>query len=127
MPDLDETAAFWRTLSSDAAAGELRLQPDVAQQVHAACIAFIETLDALRFEANRLGYVSGCGDLPSALALAGKFERKAVGGVDALVTRFEQNITVVKLIQETVSHSVSRLVEEDRDLAGALPSVEGPR
>lgn len=127
MSDVDRTAAFWQSLSAEAASGELRLEPAVASQVHAACSTFIDTLHSLRSRANGLGFVSGCGDLPSALALAGKFEQKAVGGVDALVTRYEQNITVVKLIQETVSHSISRIVEEDRDLAAALPTVEGPR
>lgn len=118
---------LWQSLSADAANGSLRLQSDIAADLQKACQAMISELQSLSKVAQYLGRMSGYGDLPSALALAGKFERKAVGGVDALVTRFEQNITVVKLIQETVSHSVSRLVDEDRDLAGALPSVEGPR
>ncbi|MFH5209740.1 hypothetical protein ACHIPZ_16290 [Antrihabitans sp. NCIMB 15449] len=127
MPDEEPGVALWRDLSNEAAAGQLNLDPIVAKSVHDACEAFIEELSRLRQTARNQYVLTGYGDLPSAAALAGKFERKAVGGVDALVTRYEQNIAVVKLIQETVSHSISRIVDEDRDLAGALPSVEGPR
>ncbi|MBJ8345638.1 hypothetical protein [Antrihabitans sp. YC2-6] len=118
------TLEYWRRLSREAASGELNLDPAIAAEIQDACESFVSELQIAREKAAFLGNIVGIGGLDSANELAAKFVDKAVGP-GGLIERLEQNIDIVRLISETVSHSVKTTIEVDEAIGDALSSVTG--
>ena len=115
---------YWKNLAASAAAGEVELDPTVADDIRTASEEFIAGLQSLREQALRLGNISGVGGLDSAKELAQKFEQKAVGS-NGFVEHYEQMIEIVTLISETVSHSVKELAITDEAIGASIPGVGG--
>ncbi|MFD4180354.1 hypothetical protein [Rhodococcus sp. NPDC058514] len=91
----------WEAVGASVAAGDLYLEPGVASRCAKRCAEFAAELRALRDEAKALGRVDGFGPLPSGVALATKFAKKAVGGDYSMVDAIGDHIVEVERMQAT--------------------------
>ncbi|WP_430335054.1 hypothetical protein [Rhodococcus sp. ACT016] len=80
-------------------AGELFLEPGIAERCAARCDQLRDELMDLQRRATRLSRIEGLGHLPSGLALSRKFEQKASGGEYPLDQALADHITVVEQMQ----------------------------
>jgi hypothetical protein len=87
---------LWSELGTRAEAGELYLEPGVAQKCAQRCAELVAELDQIKRGANGLARIDGLGHLPSGTALARKFEQKASGGEYPLDQALADHITVVE-------------------------------
>lgn len=80
MADSNATAAEFRTLAGEAAAGRLVVEFDTAERCAKWCDDYITDLDALGGRSYRMVQVDSFGNLESAKALGQKFADLADGG-----------------------------------------------
>ncbi|MFI6433200.1 hypothetical protein [Rhodococcus oryzae] len=100
--------------------GDLYFEPKAAQRCAQRCAEFIDHLEKLQFEVKRLGKIDGFGDrLPSGVALATKFEKKASGGDYSMDQAITDHIKVVLEMQQTFEKiEAMYAASEDRGTAG---------
>ncbi|MFH5232655.1 hypothetical protein [Antrihabitans spumae] len=127
MPETDDTMHLWQRLAREAADGRLRLEEGVANEVSSACQDLIAGYRRLIYDAGNLQLIRGLGDIESGLQLAAKLSRKAVGGHDALIDRLEEHITIVTMIQQTVTTAAAKIQVEEDLLTSHLSSVDPTR
>ena len=92
--------ATWPALGNQVDKGTLFLERGSAQRCADACTTFIDQLRETRYAAERLGRADGFGSLPSGIALAAKFSRKAVGGPNSMVDVLTAHIAEVEAMRE---------------------------
>ncbi|WP_433611681.1 hypothetical protein [Prescottella agglutinans] len=86
----------WETLNGAVDAGELFMSDGVARECAKRCSDLIQELKDIQSKARSLEAVEGFGDrLPSGVALAQKFARKASGGEYSLDRAIADHIAVV--------------------------------
>ncbi len=86
----------WQQVGAAVEAGELFLEPGTARRCADRCDELIAQLKDMHLESQGLTKIDGFGDkLPSGLALAAKFERKASGGEYSLDQAITDHIAVV--------------------------------
>ncbi|MGO4203962.1 hypothetical protein AB4Z09_19850 [Rhodococcus sp. TAF43] len=90
----------WTTLATAVGEGQLYLEPGVAKNCAQKCDELLARMNALRDSAVRLAKIDGLGTLPSGVALAGKFERKASGGEYSLDRAIADHIVVVAQMRD---------------------------
>ncbi|QCQ90506.1 hypothetical protein [Rhodococcus sp. SGAir0479] len=101
----------WESLSGAVGAGELVMERGVARNCAERCSAFIEQLKGVQSKARSLESVDGFGGLlPSGVALAAKFERKATGGDYSLDRALADHIAVVEQMRSVFEAIESRYV-----------------
>jgi hypothetical protein len=79
MTNPDASQSAFGRVATQAATGELRLEPGVAETCIRACDEFLDKLDDLRTQSRQMSTLSAYGDLASAQALGLKFDKKALG------------------------------------------------
>lgn len=118
--------SVWEPLTIAAGAGELVLDRGTAQRCAAGCDQLIDKLRELRDRAAELAVVEGLGDrLPSAIALAAKFERKASGGEYSLDQALAEHIVEVEQMRDVFLTIESRYAAAEDANVAALNTV-GP-
>ncbi|WP_031938434.1 hypothetical protein [Prescottella defluvii] len=91
----------WSQLSSSVAAGELFFDGDTARRCADRCGQLIEQLKDVQLKGRSLSSVDGFGDrLPSGVALAAKFGRKASGGDYSLDQALADHIAEVEQMRD---------------------------
>lgn len=94
----------WAELSSAVTGGELYLEPDVARRCAERCDVLLDELRSIRVDAQRLSIMEGLGNLlPSGVALASKFEKKAAGADDSLDRVLDKHMSVVAQMRDLFS------------------------
>lgn len=93
------TTPSWGEISNLVDAGELFLEPGVAERCAARCAELHGRLVELQQDAKGLASIDGLGHLPSGVALARKFEQKASGGEYPLDQALADHIIVVEQMQ----------------------------
>ncbi|WP_238841309.1 hypothetical protein [Prescottella equi] len=123
MSALDEDG--WTALVAHASAGELYLEAGVAQACAARCDDLIRLLDGILSDAMGLTTVVGFGDrLPSGIALAAKFERKASGGDYALDDALADHIKEVQKMRDVFLAIENRYAATEEANTAAAGAVE---
>ncbi|WFR72822.1 hypothetical protein P9209_02620 [Prescottella defluvii] len=89
----------WPELGAMVDAGELFLEPGIAEKCAARCEQLRFELMDLERRTKRLASIDGFGHLPSGVALTRKFEQKASGGEYPLDQALTEHITVVEQMQ----------------------------
>ncbi len=118
--DMAREVPRWQHLAGEAKAGRLRLDPDIAVDLVKACDDRLDVLDTALREAKWLTTATGFGDLPSGLALAGKFSSKGHELIDVL----RQHIRVVNDMKAVFLYSIGKYHDADAAHAAALGSVQ---
>jgi hypothetical protein len=116
--DLAGQLKRWQQLKQQAVSGEFHMEQDIGEALRKRCETFLTELGILKNQAQLLDHLSGYGGLPSATTMQTKFEKKAVGGDshdtnDSAVTRLQQNIEVVQLMQDTYAAAIGKLQATD--------------
>ena len=111
----------WHHLQQQAETGDLRIDPDVAEQLAGHCDRLIGELEAIQTDAGKVTHLEGWGDLQSAKDLQRKFEQKAYDYIDVL----GQHIQVVTAMRDTYLTTVRRLTEQDHATSATLASTGG--
>ncbi|QBJ97899.1 hypothetical protein ERC79_19575 [Rhodococcus sp. ABRD24] len=89
--------AGWNQLIGAVDSGHLYLEPEVARRCAERCSEMVVKLKNMSLEAQGLAKLDGFGDqLPSGVALASKFERKATGGDYSLDQILNEHIGVIE-------------------------------
>ncbi|MCA2210135.1 hypothetical protein [Nocardia rosealba] len=118
-------ATHWRNLKTQAMNGEFKLEEDLGQALADVVSQYISDLEAQKFEAGTLSHLSGWGSLPSAEAIRGKYENKAVAGGshdpdDSAVKRLDQHIAIARDQRDTFLAAIGKLQAVDQQSAGAI-------
>lgn len=110
----------WGAMGSAIDSGHLYLEPEVAHRCAKRCSEFAAQLDEIKRGARVLGKIDGFGDrLQSAVTLATKFEKKAVGGNYSLEQAIDDHIKVVLEMQQTFEKIEAMYASsEERNRAG---------
>ncbi|MFZ2530406.1 MAG: hypothetical protein WAX14_22600 [Rhodococcus sp. (in: high G+C Gram-positive bacteria)] len=110
-------------LAQEAEAGRLFLQPDAAATCAQACTNFIEALNTLLDQADRLCCKEAFGHLPSAQALGQKFDDKATGP-GGLAEVLQQHIEVVTRMKALFEAAGKAYVEQEDENVRAFAAIE---
>ncbi|PTR22937.1 hypothetical protein C8K36_110120 [Rhodococcus sp. OK519] len=124
MPDFDADAGTWNQLADAAASGDLMLEAGAAARCAQRCSDLIEQLEALQGKALRLNKVEGLGTLPSGIALAEKFGRKASGGDYPLDRALVDHIVVIDRMRDVFLAIESRYAAAEESNTSAATAVE---
>lgn len=117
--------AGWRQLGESAAAGDLRLERGTAQRCAERCNALAARLKDIQYESKWLAKVEGLGDkLPSGIALAAKFERKALGGEYSLDQALAEHIAEVEQMRDVFLAIENRYAAAEEANTAAAAAVE---
>ncbi|RVW08352.1 hypothetical protein EGT67_17735 [Prescottella agglutinans] len=117
------TESVWSGLGVAAQSGNLVLERGTASRCATKCGELIDQLDGLRDSAVRLAKIDGFGSLPSGLALAAKFERKASGGDYALDQAIADHIRTVAEIRDVFLQIEARYTEAEEANTAATTAV----
>ncbi|MFD4181399.1 hypothetical protein [Rhodococcus sp. NPDC058514] len=90
----------WARVGAAVDAGHVYLEQGVARRCAQRCAEFIVELKGMQLGARGLATIDGFGDLPSGVALAAKFGKKAVGGDYSMDQALADHITVVQEMQQ---------------------------
>ncbi|RVW07838.1 hypothetical protein EGT67_20660 [Prescottella agglutinans] len=88
--------SLWSELGGLVDAGELFLEPGIAEKCAQRCAQLRVELEDLKWQSKDLTRIDGLGPLPSGVALARKFEQKATGGEYPLDQALADHIAVVE-------------------------------
>ncbi|WP_305094542.1 hypothetical protein [Prescottella sp. R16] len=113
----------WIELADAAASGELLLKRGTAQRCAEGCDRFIERLRELRDQTAELAMIEGLGTLPSGIALAEKFSKKASGGEYSMDRALADHIAVVEQMRDTFLAIEARYVSAEEANAAAVAGV----
>ncbi|MFQ6399132.1 hypothetical protein ACLMAJ_37580 [Nocardia sp. KC 131] len=117
--DIQSQMRRWEQLKQQAVVGEFKMQEGIGEALRSRCETFLTELKDMKEKAKDLDHLAGYGGLPSAQLLQGKFQNKAANGGshdtnDSAVTRLQQNIDVVQLMQDTYAAAIGQLKETDQ-------------
>lgn len=129
--DTQSQLHHWQQLKQQAVDGDLRMEEGIGQALRDRCHTFLAALYDAKTVAERLGYLSGYGGLPSAKDMKKKFEDKAVNGGetgDSAIDRIQEHMTIVELMRDTYAAAIGQLQDTDQNAAGQMTSTgEGAR
>lgn len=119
------TELVWSGLASSAASGELNLERGVAGKCAARCEELVSQLQAINDRALALTTIDGFGDhLPSGIALAAKFERKASGGEYSLDRALADHLAEVEQMRDVFLAIENRYAAAEDANTAAASAVE---
>ncbi|MGM7644000.1 hypothetical protein ACSVDM_03800 [Nocardia sp. JW2] len=118
-------ATYWRNMKQQAISGEFKLDADLGQALAAVVDQYISDLEVQKLDAGKLNRLTGWGSLPSADAIRGKYENKAVAGGshdpdDSAVKRLDQHIAIARDQRDTFLAAIGKLQAVDQQSAGAI-------
>ncbi|WP_137725568.1 hypothetical protein [Prescottella subtropica] len=114
----------WAELAASAAVGDLHLERGVANQCAQRCSELIEKLQWIRADTETLVKVEGLGILPSGIALAEKFSKKASGGDYSMDRALADHIGIVEQMRDTFLAIEARYAAAEDANTAAVVSVE---
>ncbi|MEU4599729.1 hypothetical protein [Nocardia sp. NPDC023988] len=112
-------------MKTQAINGEFKLEEDLGQALAAVVDQYVTDLERQRDFARSLVRLTGWGSLPSADAIRGKYENKAVAGGshdpdDSAVKRLDQHIAIARDQRDTFLAAIGKLQAVDQQSAGAI-------
>lgn len=119
------TELVWSGLANFAASGEVVLERGVAMKCASRCEELVSQLKAINDRALALTTIDGFGDLlPSGVALAAKFERKASGGEYSLDQALIDHIAEVEQMRDVFVAIENRYAAAEEANTAAASAVE---
>lgn len=115
--------SVWSALGVAAGDGQLILERGTASSCARRCEELIDELNGLRDSAVRLAKIDGFGHLPSGLALAAKFERKASGGDYSLDQAIADHIRTVAEMRDVFLEIEARYAAAEQANTAATTAV----
>lgn len=119
-----DDATLWKRLARDSASGVLVVDRQVAFDCAAACTTLIDELMSIRHSAHVLTSQDAYGSLGSGLALRDKFNNKAMGESDSLVSALQSHIDVVTLMKTVFENSIRAYEVQDSDNAQLIADTD---
>ncbi len=116
---------MWMAIGESVDAGDLYLEENAAINCAQHCRDLVSKLEELKVRAYGLGEVHGFGTLPSGIALATKFSKKAVGGDYSLVDALTDHIAEVQAMQAVFEKIQARYDATERSNADLLRGIQG--
>ncbi|MFD1811801.1 hypothetical protein [Rhodococcus gannanensis] len=114
----------WRQVVEAAGAGAVALDSGVGARCAQHCDALIAKLMQLQEQARQLGNFDGLGTLPSAVAVADKFSRLAVGGEYSMVQALEDHIVEVQAMKDVFLRIEAQYEAADQATADNIGAIE---
>ncbi|MBH0118367.1 hypothetical protein I0Q12_01975 [Rhodococcus sp. CX] len=123
---MDRPQTLFTRLAQDAENGHLYLEPHAAANCAQACEQFLDVLNTLLIEADRLQCKEAFGPLPSAQSLGQKFDDKAIGpgGFTEVLQQHIDTVTRMKYLFEAAGKAY---VETEDENARAFATIPGGR
>ncbi len=121
---MDGQIDTWSHLATEAAAGRLKLDADIARDLDMACDKRLADLRKMLTRAVNLQSISGFGDLPSGNALERKFRAKAAGDEMSLDAVLKQHIQVVTDMQTVFRSTLAGYQETDTSTADTFGTIQ---
>ena len=121
MPESDHS--MWVAVGESVDSGDLYLEEDAAIKCAQHCRDLVSKLEELKVRAFGLGEVHGFGTLPSGIALATKFSKKAVGGDYSLVDALTDHIAEVQAMQAVFEKIQARYGATEQSNADLLRGI----
>ncbi|MDH6282268.1 hypothetical protein [Prescottella agglutinans] len=118
---------LWSELGAQVDAGELYLEPGVAEKCAKRCAELVAQLDQIKRGAAGLSRIEGLGNLPSGVALTRKFEQKASGGEYPLDQALADHITVVEEMQSVFEKIAQNFTAAEESNAQRFTGIEHGR
>lgn len=112
-------ANYWRNMKAQAINGEFRIEEDLGQAIADVVSQYISDLEIQKDNAGNLNRLSGWGSLPSAEAIRGKIEAKAVADESA-AKRLDEHIAIARDQRDTFLAAIGKLQAVDQQTAGDL-------
>ncbi|RVW07836.1 hypothetical protein EGT67_20650 [Prescottella agglutinans] len=119
--------SLWSSIGESVDAGELYLEPGVAEKCAQRCAQLLDELELARTQALDLARIDGLGPLPSGIALARKFEQKASGGEYPLDQALADHITVVEQMQSVFEKIAQNFTAAEESNAQRFTGLEHGR
>lgn len=116
----EQAGMSWTELAVLVDAGELHLDRGASTRCAQHCRDLANELADLQRRAVRLGTVDGLGTLPSGVALAAKFGRKATGGAYSMDRALADHIEVVNQMRHVFEKIEERYRAADESAAAAI-------
>ncbi|QKT09477.1 hypothetical protein [Rhodococcus sp. W8901] len=116
-------SSSWSELGDLVDAGDLRLEPGIAEKCAQRCAQLREELEKLRWRSGDLTRIDGLGILPSGVALARKFGQKASGGAYPLDQALADHITVVEQMQSVFEKIAASFDATEQSNTQAITAV----
>lgn len=124
---LSENLAYWQAMGEQAATGELFIAEDVAKKLDTACEVYLKDLNRMLEMTRNLSRPWAFGTLPSAQALAAKFDRLAIGPDGSARFAIEQQIEIIKTMQLMFQQYFKSIDDVDKDTAAAIVNQLPPK
>lgn len=118
---------LWSALGARVDAGELRLEPGVAEKCAQRCAQLRAELEEIKWRSANLTRVDGFGPLPSGIALARKFEQKASGGEYPLDQALAEHIAVVEQMQSVFEKIAQNFTATEESNAQQFTGIQHGR
>ena len=117
---LGESVGAWSGLQQAASSGRLRMEPGVAEQCAKHCEDLKHKLDGHYWNAQSLQIKSGMGDCIIGNAVTEKFNTKATGPTNSLMSVIRQHQQVLTQMAQTYRAAGQAFRAQDRDNAAEL-------
>lgn len=118
---------YWQSVRDQAAAGELHVETEIAQECDKVCADYLVDLSKQLEFTQMLSSPEAFGDLPSAQMLGAKFHRLAVGEERSARFAIKQQIEIIKTMREFFRHYFASVEATDTDTASAVEALSPPR
>ena len=118
---------LWSALGAQVDAGELYLEPGVAEKCAQRCAQLRDELEDLMWRSRDLTRIDGFGPLPSGVALARKFEQKASGGEYPIDRALADHIAVVEQMQSVFEKIAANYTAAEESNAHRFTGIENGR
>ena len=120
----DESASPWRSIADAVEGGQLHLDRGAAARCAQHCSDLVTRLAGIRDRAGQLGEVQGFGPLPSGIALAAKFSRKAVGGPNSMVGVLTAHIAEVEAMRAVFEKIEARYAAAEQRSVDGFAAIQ---
>jgi hypothetical protein len=117
---LAKSSADWSQLKDAAGGGQLRMEPNVAEQAAKRCEDMIETLDKRYQSAGQLSKSGQMGECLIGGALAQKFSDKAVGPENSFQSVITQHQAILKDMAQTYRQAAKSFAAQEQANVEAL-------
>lgn len=119
----DDDLTYWQNMSVEAKAGRLSLDPVLAKIYSEACDKLIDGLVDVRQKMQLAAQVDGIGGFNCSAELRDGLRKLAVGGEGSMSHSLDRYMAVADLINQSVSESIAKTVDNDQGNAQGLGAI----
>ncbi|MEV6359917.1 hypothetical protein [Nocardia asteroides] len=115
----------WQRLDTEAASGQLTLNPGVGRNLAQVCDDHITALEDVLSAIRNVEKITGFGSFNSSRILENKFSLTAAGGDRSLDETIRKHIDAVTAAKEAVLKAIANFEDQDTDNAGQFTGLGG--